>query len=71
MKNVRVNKPQHPLHFAAGDVDAGSIAASGIGAIIPGMINIEMAREHNFVLRAGGAIALFVLIYLINPPSFL
>jgi len=48
-----------------------ALAASGIGAVIPGLINIQMEREKKFFLRAGGAIALFVIIYLIDPPSFI
>jgi hypothetical protein len=40
-------------------------AAAGIGAVIPGLI---VVRASNY-LRAGGAIALFVLIYWFNPPK--
>ena len=42
-----------------------ALAAAAIGAIIPGFI---LVKFRNFV-RAGGAIALFVLIYLVNPPA--
>ena len=46
-----------------------ALSASGIGAVIPGFINIEMTKEKLMMVRAGGAIALFLLIYLINPPA--
>ena len=42
-----------------------ALAAAGVGAIIPGFILVKVS---NYV-RAGGALALFVLIYLFNPPS--
>lgn len=42
-----------------------ALAAAGVGAIIPGFILVKFS---NYV-RAGGALALFVLIYLFNPPS--
>jgi len=48
-----------------------ALSASGIGAVIPGFINVEMTREKHLLLRAGGAIALFLLIYLINPPALI
>lgn len=46
-----------------------ALSASGIGAVIPGFINLEMTKEKLMLVRAGGAIALFLLIYLINPPA--
>jgi tetratricopeptide (TPR) repeat protein len=42
-----------------------ALAAAGIGAIIPGFIVVNIS---NFV-RAGGAIACFVVVYLVNPPT--
>jgi tetratricopeptide (TPR) repeat protein len=42
-----------------------ALAAAGIGAIIPGFLFVQIS---NYV-RAGGAIACFVIVYLINPPS--
>jgi hypothetical protein len=42
-----------------------ALAAAGIGAIIPGLIVVNVSN----VVRAGGAIALFVLIYWFNPPK--
>ena len=42
-----------------------ALAASGVGAIIPGLIVVNVSS----VIRAGGAIALFVLVYWFNPPK--
>lgn len=42
-----------------------ALAAAGIGAIIPGLIEVSVS----IYVRAGGAIALFVLVYLFNPPG--
>src|SRR5262249_3094357 len=42
-----------------------SLAAAGIGAVIPGFIYVKVSS----LVRAGGAIACFVLVYLVNPPS--
>lgn len=48
-----------------------SISGAGIGGIIPGFINLRMEKEKLFAIRAGGAIALFIITYLINPPSLI
>lgn len=40
-----------------------SLAAAGIAAVIPGFINVDV----NGFLRAGGAIAVFVIVYFTNP----
>jgi hypothetical protein len=42
-----------------------ALAAAGIGAVVPGFISVNVKPY----VRAGGAIALFVVIYLLNPPS--
>ena len=44
-----------------------SLAAGGVGAIIPGFINVQFKNW----LRAGGALALFVLVYQVNPPALI
>jgi len=41
-----------------------ALAAAGVGAVMPGTINVSG------FLRAGGAIVLFVIVYLLNPPEF-
>jgi type II secretory pathway component PulM len=45
-----------------------ALGASAFGCVIPGFLNIE-SRSKLLLLRAGGALALFVLIYLWNPPE--
>jgi hypothetical protein len=42
-----------------------ALAAAGIGAVIPGLIVVNVSK----IVRAGGAIALFVLVYMLNPPQ--
>jgi MFS family permease len=43
-----------------------ALAAAGIGAIIPGYINVE-GTQKEIAFRAGGAIVLFLVVYLVNP----
>jgi hypothetical protein len=43
-----------------------ALAAAGIGSIIPGFIQIE-GTFNNFALRAGGALALFLVVYFLTP----
>jgi hypothetical protein len=45
------------------------IAAAGIGAVLPGVITLGINASAQFALQAGGALALFVLVYLVNPPK--
>ncbi len=45
-----------------------SLAAAAIGAIIPGFLHIE-GTLTKFAFRTGGAIALFLLVYMVNPPA--
>ena len=45
-----------------------ALAAAGIGAIIPGFLQIQI-KVLDSAVRAGGALALFVLIFLYNPPE--
>ena len=42
-----------------------ALVAAGIGAVIPGMIDVNVQP----VIRAGGAIALFVIVFRFNPPN--
>ncbi|SAL72368.1 hypothetical protein AWB68_04264 [Caballeronia choica] len=43
-----------------------SVAAGGVGAVIPGMLKIRLPY-----VRAGGAFALAVMVYSFNPPALL
>jgi hypothetical protein len=44
-----------------------SLAAAAIAAGIPGFLNLQIGG----VLRAGGALGIFVLVYAFNPPSMI
>ena len=44
-----------------------ALAAAGVAAVIPGFIRVTVPNY----LRAGGAIAVFVVVYWFNPPSLL
>ena len=45
-----------------------SIAAAGIGGILAGFISVD-TKIKGISIRAGGALAFGLLVYLINPPS--
>lgn len=47
-----------------------AIALAAIAAIIPGLLNVE-SRLQKFSVRASGAIAVFVLVWLLNPPALI
>jgi hypothetical protein len=44
-----------------------ALAAAGLGAVIPGFLHVQAGP----FVRAGGAIALFVIVYWFNPPQLL
>jgi hypothetical protein len=46
-----------------------SIAAAGAAAMVPGFLNIEFNPTTGFLVRAGGALAVFVIVYFFNPAS--
>ena len=43
-----------------------ALAAAGIGAVLPGLIDVKLP-----IVRAGGALALAVMVYLVNPPALI
>ena len=45
-----------------------ALAAAGIGGALPGFITVKLPLLVKGVLHAGGALALFAIIYLVNPP---
>ncbi len=45
-----------------------AVALAAIAAIIPGLLNIE-SRFQQFSIRATGAIAVFIIVWLVNPPA--
>lgn len=48
-----------------------ALSAAGVGAVIPGMLNIQIGQGKLFAIRGAGALAVFVLIFLINPPELI
>jgi CheY-like chemotaxis protein len=48
-----------------------SLAAGGFGAALPGFFNLNLPIWKKGMLHAGGALGLFAIVYLINPPSLL
>lgn len=48
-----------------------SLAAGGIGAVLPGFLDIRMGSGEDLAIRAGGALALTLLVYRVNPPSLI
>lgn len=45
-----------------------AISMAAIAAIIPGFLNIS-SRTKSFTVKAGGAIAVFIIVWLVNPPA--
>jgi hypothetical protein len=46
-----------------------ALGAAGLAAALPGFLELELKPGALFSLRAGGALAVFVLIYQVNPPE--
>lgn len=46
-----------------------AIAAAGIAATIPGFLEVSIGHRAAVAVRAGGAIAVFVIIFVVNPPA--
>ncbi|OEE28166.1 hypothetical protein [Aliivibrio fischeri] len=47
-----------------------AISLASIAAIIPGLLNVE-SRYQKFSIKATGAIAVFVIVFLLNPPALI
>ncbi len=47
-----------------------AIAMASIAAIIPGLLNVE-SRFQKLSIKATGAIAVFIVVFLINPPALI
>ena len=47
-----------------------ALAASGFGASLPGFFELDLPVLEKGLVHAGGALGLFILVYLINPPRF-
>jgi hypothetical protein len=48
-----------------------ALAAAGVAATIPGFISLEIAPSAEMVIRAGGAIAVFVLVFFFVPAGLI
>lgn len=51
-----------------------ALVAAAIGAFLPGSLNVQSHIQnpaYRNTIRAGGAVAFFVIVYLINPPRFI
>jgi hypothetical protein len=44
-----------------------SLAAAGAAAMIPGFINVEFSPIQGFLISAGGATAVLVIVYFFDP----
>jgi uncharacterized membrane protein YbhN (UPF0104 family) len=44
-----------------------ALAAGGVAAVIPGLLDFRLGRGSQFALRAGGALAVFVIVYFYSP----
>jgi hypothetical protein len=44
-----------------------SLAAGGVGAMIPGILDLKMEAGPKFAIQAGGALAVFVIVYFFQP----
>ena len=46
-----------------------AMGCASVAAALPGFIDLELSPRTDIVIRAGGAMAVFVLVYLVNPGS--
>ncbi|HEX3152656.1 MAG TPA: hypothetical protein VHR66_31580 [Gemmataceae bacterium] len=44
-----------------------SLAAAGVAAMFPGFIDLDLHASKVALIRAGGALAVFVIVYFFNP----
>lgn len=65
---IFIPNPTSTQFFIFRGIFAVSLAA--IAAIIPGLLTVE-SRFHKFSVRATGAIAVFVIVWLLNPPALI
>jgi hypothetical protein len=48
-----------------------ALAAAGVAAMIPGIIKVEMSAGEKFAVGAGGALAVFVIVFFKNPAGLI
>src|SRR3954465_4244158 len=44
-----------------------ALAGGGVGAVIPGILNLDIKAGTRLALRAGGALAVFIVLYFWSP----
>jgi hypothetical protein len=44
-----------------------ALAGGGVGAVVPGFLDLNLKAGPRFALRAGGALAVFVVLYFWSP----
>jgi hypothetical protein len=44
-----------------------AIAIAGIAAVVPGFLNLNIGQTKDLAIRAGGALAVFVIVYFYSP----
>jgi hypothetical protein len=44
-----------------------ALAAGGVAAVIPGLLHLNLSRGQGLAVRAGGALAVFVIVYFYSP----
>jgi hypothetical protein len=44
-----------------------ALAGGGVGAVVPGFLDLHLKAGTRLVLRAGGALAVFVVLYFYSP----
>src|SRR5438552_18489723 len=44
-----------------------ALAAAGVAAMIPGFLKVEIHPTVKVIIRAGGALGVFVVVYFFNP----
>jgi hypothetical protein len=44
-----------------------SLAAAGVAAMVPGFIDVQIGTTAKLLIRAGGALAVFVIVFFFNP----
>jgi hypothetical protein len=44
-----------------------ALAVAGVAAVVPGMLKLQLGHAAGFALSAGGALAVFVVVYFYSP----
>jgi hypothetical protein len=44
-----------------------ALSAAGVAAVLPGLLNVEITAAKSLLLRGGGALGVFAVVYFLNP----